>query len=137
MATRLLPAPSTTALGIPEPPPFSTPLKRIRCESNSSSRSVKRSQATKTFFSRAANEGHEIGTQHTWDDAEGSGQGVSLILMSSERTESRKVEKGLQAIKDATGQDASLMFRSPGGNFDASVAGDLSDLIDAEIGWNI
>ena len=87
------------------------------------------------LLQRAANEGHEIGT-HTWDHAEGSGQGVSLILMSSDERK-QEVEKGLQAIKDATGQDASLMFRSPGGNFDASVASDLSDLIDAEIGWNI
>ncbi len=84
---------------------------------------------------RAANEGHEIGT-HTWDHAEGSGQGVSLILMSSDERK-QEVEKGLQAIKDATGQDASLMFRSPGGNFDASVASDLNGLINAEIGWNI
>lgn len=87
------------------------------------------------LLQRAANEGHEIGT-HAWDHAEGSGQGVSLILMSSDERK-QEVEKGLQAIKDATGQDASLMFRSPGGNFDASVASDLSDLIDAEIGWNI
>ena len=87
------------------------------------------------LLQRAANEGHEIGT-HTWDHAEGSGQGVSLILMSSDERK-QEVEKGLQAIKDATGQDASLMLRSPGGNFDASVASDLSDLIDAEIGWNI
>lgn len=87
------------------------------------------------LLQRAANEGHEIGT-HTWDHAEGSGQGVSLILMSNDERK-QEVEKGLQAIKDATGQDASLMFRSPGGNFDASVASDLSDLIDAEIGWNI
>lgn len=84
---------------------------------------------------RAANEGHEIGT-HTWDHAEGSGQGVSLILMSSDERK-QEVEKGLQAIKDATGQDASLMFRSPGGNFDASIASDLNGLINAEIGWNI
>lgn len=87
------------------------------------------------LLQRAANEGHEIGT-HTWDHAEGSGQGVSLILMSSDERK-QEVEKGLQAIKDATGQDASLMFRSPGGNFDASVASDLNGLINAGIGWNI
>ena len=56
-------------------------------------------------------------------------------MSSDERKQ--EVEKGLQAIKDATGQDASLMFRSPGGNFDASVASDLNGLINAEIGWNI
>ncbi len=89
----------------------------------------------KDLVKRAADEGHEIGT-HTWDHAEGSGQGVSLILMSSDERK-QEVEKGMKAIKDATGQDASLMFRSPGGNFDESVAKDLSSLINAEIGWNV
>lgn len=84
---------------------------------------------------RAAEEGHEIGT-HTWDHAEGSGQGVSLILMSSDERK-QEVEKGMKAIKDASGQDASQLFRSPGGNFDQSVASDLSELITGEIGWNI
>ena len=84
---------------------------------------------------RAIEEGHEVGT-HTWDHAAGSGQGVSLILMSSDERK-QEVEKGLQAIKDASGQDASTIFRAPGGNFDASVASDLSSIITAEIGWNI
>lgn len=109
---------------------------------------LKENDAKATFFTvgqkisghedlvkRAADEGHEIGT-HTWDHAEGSGKGVSLILMSTDERK-QEVEKGMQAIKDATGKDASLMFRSPGGNFDASVASDLSSQINAEIGWNI
>lgn len=84
---------------------------------------------------RAADEGHEIAT-HTWDHAEGSGQGVSLILMSSEERKA-EVEKGLQAIRDAIGTEPSLMFRSPGGNFDQAVASDLNGLVTAEIGWNV
>lgn len=109
---------------------------------------LKENDAKATFFTvgqkisghedlvkRAVDEGHEVGT-HTWDHAEGSGQGVSLILMSSDERK-QEVEKGMQAIKDATGQDGSLMFRTPGGNFDAGVAADLSGMITAEIGWNI
>ena len=87
------------------------------------------------LLKRAVNEGHELAT-HTWDHAEGSGQGVSLILMSSEERKA-EIEKGLQAIRDATGTEPSLMFRAPGGNFDQSVASDLNGLVTAEIGWNI
>lgn len=109
---------------------------------------LKENDAKATFFTvgqkisghedlvkRAVDEGHEVGT-HTWDHAEGSGQGVSLILMSSDERK-QEVEKGMQAIKDATGQDGSLMFRTPGGNFDAGVAADLGGMITAEIGWNV
>lgn len=84
---------------------------------------------------RAADEGHEIAT-HTWDHAEGSGQGVSLILMSPEERKA-EVEKGLQAIRDVIGTEPSLMFRSPGGNFDQAVASDLNGMVTAEIGWNV
>ncbi len=84
---------------------------------------------------RAANMGCEIGT-HTWDHAEGSGQGVSLIKMSSQERKD-EVTKGLDAIEKATGQKASTIFRCPGGNFDSSVASDLDGLVTAEIGWNI
>lgn len=84
---------------------------------------------------RAANMGCEIGT-HTWNHAEGSGQGVSLIKMSSQERKD-EVTKGLQAITNATGQEASTIFRCPGGNYDTSVATDLEGIVTAEIGWNI
>lgn len=84
---------------------------------------------------RAAEAGHEIGT-HTWDHAAGSGKGVSLIKMSSDERK-EEVTKGLEAIKNATGSEASTIFRAPGGNFDDSVATDLRDLVTAEIGWNV
>ncbi len=84
---------------------------------------------------RAYDEGNEIAT-HTWDHAAGSGQGVSLNLMStSERID--EVNKGNQAIQDATGAPGSKYFRAPGGNFNAEVAHDLSPLITGEIGWNV
>lgn len=84
---------------------------------------------------RAASMGCEIGT-HTWDHAEGSGEGVSLIKMSTDERK-QEVQKGLEAIKNATGQEASTIFRCPGGNFDTSVATDLEDIVTAEIGWNV
>lgn len=84
---------------------------------------------------RAAGMGCEIGT-HTWDHAEGSGQGVSLIKMSTDERK-QEVQKGLEAIKNATGQEASTIFRCPGGNFDTSVATDLEGIVTAEIGWNV
>lgn len=84
---------------------------------------------------RAASMGCEIGT-HTWDHAEGSGEGVSLIKMSTDERK-QEVQKGLEAIKNATGQEASTIFRCPGGNFDTSVATDLEGIVMAEIGWNV
>lgn len=84
---------------------------------------------------RAASMGCEIGT-HTWDHAEGSGQGVSLIKMSTDERK-QEVQKGLEAIRNATGQEASTIFRCPGGNFDTSVATDLEGIVTAEIGWNV
>jgi len=86
-------------------------------------------------IARMANEGHEIAT-HTWDHAAGSGKGVSLNLMSTaERKE--EVQKGMDAIKNAANKDASVYFRAPGGNFNDSVANDLRDMVQGEIGWNI
>ena len=84
---------------------------------------------------RAAGMGCEIGT-HTWDHAEGSGEGVSLIKMSTDERK-QEVQKGLEVIKNATGQEASTIFRCPGGNFDTSVATDLEGIVTAEIGWNV
>lgn len=84
---------------------------------------------------RAASMGCEIGT-HTWDHAEGSGEGVSLIKMSTNERK-QEAQKGLEAIKNATGQEASTIFRCPGGNFDTSVATDLEGIVTAEIGWNV
>lgn len=84
---------------------------------------------------RAASMGCEIGT-HTWDHAEGSGEGVSLIKMSTDERK-QEVQKGLEAIKNAAGQEASTIFRCPGGNFDTSVATDLEGIVTAEIGWNV
>ena len=82
-----------------------------------------------------AKTGHEIST-HTYDHAAGSGRSVSLDLMSTEERRD-EVINGLQAITDITGKPASTIFRAPGGNFSKETAADLSDLVTAEIGWNI
>lgn len=84
---------------------------------------------------RMAKIGHEIST-HTYDHAAGSGRSVSLDLMSTEERRD-EVINGLQAITDITGKPASTIFRAPGGNFSKETAADLSDLVTAEIGWNI
>ena len=82
------------------------------------------------------NQGHEVAT-HTFDHAAGSGQSVSLDYMSTEERRD-EVINGFQAITDATGKKTtSTILRAPGGNFSQETAADLSDLITAEIGWNV
>lgn len=108
---------------------------------------LKENNAKATFFTvgerikghedlikRMENEGHEVAT-HSYDHAKGSGQGVSMDLMSSQERKD-EVTKGLQAITDAGG-NPSKTFRSPGGNFSADTARDVQGLISAEIGWNV
>lgn len=109
---------------------------------------LKQNNAKATFFTigkqiaghessikRMMDEGHQICT-HTYDHAEGSGQGVSLIKMSTQERRD-EIEKGLKAISDVTGKPASKVIRAPGGNFNESVALDVIDLCDSEIGWNV
>lgn len=84
---------------------------------------------------RAASEGHQICT-HTYDHASGSGQGVNMSFMTPEE-QRQEIEKGLTAIKNATGKDASHVFRSPGGNYPIEVWKNTENLVSAEIGWDI
>ena len=44
---------------------------------------------------------------------------------------------GQQAIADATGAEASKVFRSPGGNFHDEIIWNLQPYITGEIGWNV
>ncbi|MCQ5071803.1 polysaccharide deacetylase family protein, partial [Adlercreutzia sp. DFI.6.23] len=61
-------------------------------------------------------EGHQIGT-HSYDHAAtGGGNGVDMTHQSPEK-QIEEVQMGQQAIADATGAEASKVFRSPGGNF--------------------
>lgn len=105
--------------------------------------------ATATFFAvgnriagegvelvkRERDEGHQV-CSHSWDHASGSGQGVNMGLMTPEE-QRMEVEKGFQAIVDATGAEPSRVFRSPGGNFPIEVWRNVEDLLEAEIGWDI
>ncbi|MEC4175757.1 polysaccharide deacetylase family protein [Adlercreutzia sp. R7] len=82
-----------------------------------------------------AEAGHQIAT-HSWDHAAGSGRGVDMTRMSTEE-QIAEVQKGQQAITDATGQEASKVFRSPGGNYHDEIIWTLQPYVTAEIGWNV
>lgn len=84
---------------------------------------------------RAVEEGHQVCT-HSYDHAEGSGQGVNLTYMSADE-QKQEIQKGMDAISAVTGQQASSVIRCPGGNLDAQTVLNLKDLVTAEIGWNI
>ena len=84
---------------------------------------------------RAVEEGHQVCT-HSYDHAEGSGQGVNITYMSADE-QVQEIQKGMDAISAATGQEASSVIRCPGGNLDAQTVLNLKDLVTAEIGWNI
>ncbi len=83
----------------------------------------------------AVENGNQVCT-HTWDHADGSGQGVNLTYMTPQE-QIDEVEKGRQAIADATGQEASKVIRAPGGNFYGDTVQILEPYITAEINWNI
>lgn len=85
---------------------------------------------------KMAEAGHQIAT-HSWDHADsGGGNGVDMTRQNAE-TQIEEVQKGQQAIADATGQEASKAFRSPGGNFHDDIIWTLQPYITSEIGWNI
>ena len=85
---------------------------------------------------RMAAEGHQIGT-HSYDHAAtGGGNGVDMTRQSPEK-QIEEVQMGQQAIADATGAEASKVFRSPGGNFHDEIIWNLQPYITSEIGWNV
>ncbi len=79
--------------------------------------------------------GHQICT-HTYDHASGSGRGVNITYMSASE-QKKEVKKGYAAIKAVTGEDASTVVRLPGGNVNEDTYSNLSNLISAEINWNV
>lgn len=89
----------------------------------------------KKLVKRAFDAGHQICT-HTFDHARGDGKSVDLSLMSPEQ-QIEEITKGYQAIKDATGQEASTVIRTPGGNYKPVTQQVLAPYISAEIGWSI
>lgn len=80
--------------------------------------------------------GHQIAT-HSWDHAgSGGGNGVDMTRQTPEK-QIEEVQKGQQAITDATGKEASKAFRSPGGNYQGDIIWNLQPYVTSEIGWNI
>ena len=84
---------------------------------------------------RAADEGHQICT-HSYDHASGSGRGVDMTRMSADE-QIAEVQKGQDAITQATGKEASKIFRSPGGNYHDEIIWTLQPYVTGEIGWNV
>ena len=84
---------------------------------------------------RTAAEGHQICT-HSFDHAAGDGQGVNLGYMVPE-DQVAEIQKGYEAIEAATGEEASRVFRAPGGNYGEDVMRNIGPLISVEVGWNI
>ena len=82
---------------------------------------------------------HEQGCQvctHSWDHAEGSGQGVNLTYMSADE-QVNEITKGYAAIAEVLGEEPSHVTRCPGGNFYGEMVNTLWPYIDAEIGWDV
>lgn len=80
--------------------------------------------------------GHQIAT-HSWDHASaGDGRGVDMTRQTPEE-QIEEVQKGQQAIADATGAEASKAFRSPGGNYHGDIIWNLQPYVTSEIGWNV
>ncbi len=84
---------------------------------------------------RAYDMGCEILT-HTWDHADGSGQGVDLTLMSPQE-QIDEVTQGYAAIAAVIGKEPTHMMRAPGGNFHDEIINTLWPYLDAEIGWDV
>lgn len=84
---------------------------------------------------REYEEGHQVCT-HTWDHASDDGNSVNLSYMTEE-DQREEVSKGIQAIADATGAEASTVIRAPGGNFPIEVWENVQDLISAQIIWTV
>lgn len=84
---------------------------------------------------REVKEGHQICT-HSWDHAEGSGNGVDMTIMSPEE-QVEEITKGQEAITKVTGGEAPKVFRSPGGNFHDEIIWNVAPYVSYEIGWNV
>lgn len=73
---------------------------------------------------------------HTWDHADGSGQGVNITYMSADE-QIWEVQEGYAAIREALGVEPSHVLRAPGGNYYGDAIANLAPYVDAEIGWDV
>lgn len=84
---------------------------------------------------QAAENGNQIAT-HSYDHAEGKGQGVNLGYMTKEQ-QVEEVTKGFAVIDNVLGYEVSRILRTPGGNFSKETAQYLQPYITAEINWDL
>jgi peptidoglycan/xylan/chitin deacetylase (PgdA/CDA1 family) len=90
-------------------------------------------------YASSVKRANEMGCQictHTWDHAEGSGQGTNIGYMSASE-QVQEVERGYKAIADVLGEEPAHILRAPGGNFNGDTITNLWDYVDAEIGWDV
>ncbi|MDO4537654.1 MAG: polysaccharide deacetylase family protein [Coriobacteriales bacterium] len=84
---------------------------------------------------RAVSLGCDVLT-HSYDHAEGSGQGVNLTYMSPEE-QVNEIVKGYEAISAVTGTEPPHVIRAPGGNYYGDMIATLAPYVNAEIGWDV
>lgn len=96
---------------------------------------IEQSPRNAELIKRAFDDGHQICT-HTYSHASGSGMGVDLSLMTDDE-QVAEITKGFEAIEAATGQQASRIIRTPGGNFKENTKRLYEPLISAEMGWDV
>ena len=88
-----------------------------------------------TVLKQIADAGNQIAT-HSYDHADGSGQGVNMTLMSANE-QIAEITKGFDAIEGVLGYQVSRVMRAPGGNYYGPMVETLSSQVKAEIGWDV
>lgn len=88
-----------------------------------------------TVLRQIADAGNQVAT-HSYDHAEGSGQGVNMTLMPANE-QIAEITKGFDAIEDVLGYQVSRVMRAPGGNYYGPMVETLSSQVKAEIGWDV
>lgn len=87
------------------------------------------------LLKRQHDSGHQI-CSHTWDHAAGSGKGVNLGYMS-EQEQIDEITKGQAIISEVTGEEASKVIRTPGGNYSLDTARIIHPYVSLEMGWTV
>ncbi len=88
-----------------------------------------------TVLKQIAEAGNQVAT-HSYDHADGSGQGVNMTLMSTDE-QIAEVTKGFDAIEDVLGYQVSHVMRAPGGNYYGPMVETLASHVTAELGWDV
>ena len=88
-----------------------------------------------TVLKQVAEAGNQIAT-HSYDHADGSGQGVNMTLMSTDE-QIAEITKGFDAIESVLGHQVSRVMRAPGGNYYGPMVETLASHVTAELGWDV